>query len=113
MHPTNTHEPFSVEHCCPLNTRFNRALKSANLAQNNIGDAGAAALGEALKSNSTLESLELYTNKIGSAGAQSLAGMLQVNRALNSVDLRFNQIPDEGKQQLRDAVKGKNTTLQL
>ena len=36
-----------------------------------------------------------------------------INRALNSVDLRLNQIPDEGKQQLRDAVEGKNTTLQL
>ena len=47
------------------------------------------------------------------SGIQALAGALKVNRALNSVDLRYNWIPDEGKQQLRDAVKGKNTTLQL
>ena len=93
--------------------QFNRALMSVILDQNSIGDRGAAALSEALKSNSTLANLELRNNKIGSAGAQSLAEMLQVNRALNSVDLRFNQIPDEGKQQLRDAAKGKNTTLQL
>ena len=46
-------------------------------------------------------------------GAQAIAKMLVVNRSLNSVDLSYNQIPDEGKQQLRDAVKGKNTTLQL
>ena len=92
---------------------INRALKSANLGGNGIGDEGTAALSDALKTNSTLETLELWTNKIGAAGAQSLADMLQVNRALNSVDLRYNSIPDEGKQQLRDAVKGKNTTLQL
>ena len=47
------------------------------------------------------------------SGIQALAGALKVNRALNSVDLRGNEIPDAGKQQLRDAVKGKNITLEL
>ena len=92
---------------------INRALKSADFSANSIGDEGTAALSDALKANSTLETLELRSNEVGVAGAQSLAGMLQVNRALNSVDLRYNGIPDAGKQQLRDAVKGKNITLQL
>ena len=104
---------FSVEHFCPLNTRFNRALKSADFSANSIGDEGTAALSDALKTNSTLETLDLRSNEVGAAGAQSLAGMLQVNRALNSVDLRWNKIPDEGKQLLRDAVGGRNIALQL
>ena len=92
---------------------FNRALKSANLGRNSIGDEGTSALSGALKSNSTLEKLNLAGNEFGAAGAQSLADMLQFNRALNSVDLRLNEIPDEGKHQLRDTVKGKDITLQL
>ena len=52
-------------------------------------------------------------NISGVVAIEALAEALKFNRALNSVDLSFNQIPDEGKQQLRDAVKGKNTTLQL
>ena len=96
---------------------FNRALKSAKVADNDIGDEGAIAISAALETNSTLTSLNLkgrsYGTKITAKGAQAIAKMLEVNRALNSVDLRFNEIPDEGKQQLRDAVKGKNTTLQL
>ena len=92
---------------------FDKALTSENLSGNNIGDEGTAALSNALKSNSTLEELELSESKIGAAGAQSLGNMLQFNRALNSVDLRNNGIPDAGKQQLRDAVKGKSTTLRL
>ena len=104
---------FSVQHFCPLNIGFNRALKTANLGQNQIGAKGAAALSEALKSNNTLETLYLYTNGIGVAGAQSLANMLQVNRALKYVDLVCNKIPNEAKQQLRAAAAAKSITLKL
>ena len=97
--------------------KVNRALKSANLGMNNIGDEGAIAISAALESNNMLTETDLTARqgsvKIGPAGAQAIAKMLAVNRALNSVDLRFNQIPGEGKQQLRDAVKGKNTSLQM
>ena len=112
IRPTLTNA-FSVEHFCPLNTGFNRALNKLILDSNKIQDEGTAALSEALKSNNTLETLELHNNQIGVAGAQSLASMLQVNRALKSVDLRANRIPEEGKQQLRDAASGKGITLQL
>ena len=94
---------FSVEHFCPLNIGFNRALKTANLGSNDIGDEGTAALSEALKSNNTLETLVLYVNGIGVAGAQSLADMLQVNRALTTLDVRFNDLGD-GSAALAGAV---------
>ena len=71
---------------------FNRALISANLDYNNIGDEGTAALSHALKTNSTLEILELRSNGVGAAGAQSLANMLQFNGALKSLDLSSNKI---------------------
>ena len=64
---------------------FNRALKSANLSNNKIGDEGTAALSKALKTNSTLETLELRSkltslyldgNKIGAGGAKAIAAAL-------------------------------------
>ena len=100
-----------------MTIRVNRALKSANLADNDIGDDGAVAISAALENNTTLTDLNLQASyggvKITATGAQAIAKMLVVNRALTSVDLRYNDIPDANKQQLRDAVKGKNITLQL
>ena len=93
---------------------FMAVLTKLDLSSNStLGDEGAIALCEALKSNTTLETLDLVKNDIGVAGAQSLAGMLQVNRALKYVDSECNKIPDEAKQQLRAAVAGKSITLKL
>ena len=83
---------------------INRALKSANLSYNRIGDEGTAALSDALKTNSTLETLELQDNNIGAAGAQSLAGMLQVNRSLTSLNLALNQIGAGGAKAIADSL---------
>ena len=44
---------------------FSAVLNNLNLNGNNISDAGAAAIGEALKGNSVLNSLSLYSNDIG------------------------------------------------
>ena len=76
---------------------FNGSLKSAYLDRNGIGDEGAIAISEALKTNSTLTELGLgsyndWTNKIGPAGAQALADMLEVNRSLNSINLLNNNL---------------------
>ena len=96
---------------------FNRALKCANLAENEIGDEGAIAICAALESNTSLTRLDLRGRvsgtMIGTAGAQAIAKMLVVNRSLNSVDLTWNDIPDKGKQLLRGAVGDRNITLQL
>ena len=96
------HTHLSV--CSILFSFFNRSLKTANLARNQICDEGAVALSKALKSNNTLETLELYSNKIGIAGAQSLAGMLQVNRALTSLNLYGNEIGAGGAQAIAAAL---------
>ena len=89
---------FSVEHFCPLNIRFNRALKALDLDSNNLGNEGARVLCEALKHNTTLESLNVG-NRNGSSsgdtkdgGARYFADMLKVNRALTSLNLWNNQI---------------------
>ena len=96
---------------------FSRALKSANLDYNDIGDEGAVAISAALESNTTLEDLSLRADpdvtQITAVGAQAIAKMLVVNRALKSVDLRYNWIPDEGCRQLRAAAGNKSITLQL
>ena len=86
-----------------MTIRVNRALKSAGLGSNSIGDEGTAALSKALNSNSTLEELKLRSNKIGAAGAQSLADMLQFNRALNSLDLCNNNL-GEASETIAQAV---------
>ena len=104
----------------------NRALTSVNLLQNDIG-AGAAAIVAAAKKQGNIKTLcgikdgqtradfsECWkVKRLQAPDAALLSFDLEFNRALNSVDLRYNNIPDEGKQQLRDAVKGKNITLQL
>ena len=77
---------------------INRALKSANLGSNNIGDEGAIAISTALKNNNTLTEIDLNglhcAVTIGNAGAQAIAKMLAVNRALTSVNLLKNNLGD-------------------
>ena len=99
---------FSVEHFCPLTIRVNRALISANLDYNDIGDEGAIAISAALESNTTLEDLSLksYSSgaKITAVGAQAIAKMLVVNRALTSLDLRQNAIGVGGAEAIAAAL---------
>ncbi|KAJ3336471.1 hypothetical protein HDU93_002793, partial [Gonapodya sp. JEL0774] len=54
---------------------------------NSIGEAGATAFAEVLKTNSTLTSLNLYSNCIGEAGARALAEALKTNSSLMSLDV--------------------------
>jgi Ran GTPase-activating protein (RanGAP) involved in mRNA processing and transport len=50
-----------------------------DLSYNSIGDDGAKALAEALKTNSTLTTLDLQNNSIGPDGAKALAEALKTN----------------------------------
>ena len=124
MHPPAAHAQFelyfvwirailtkilSVEHFCPLDVFFNRALKSVDLSNNKIDTGGISALCEALKSNSTLESLVIQNRnhgatKIDAAGAQAIAEMLVVNRALNTLNLSWNSLGDEGARHIATAL---------
>ena len=106
-----------------MTIRVNRALNSINLLDNDLGEDGLAYIATAWEQSNTLRSIcgiaagattaNLSDQGLGKASARIIALELRFNRALNSVDLRNNRIPGAGKQQLRDAVKGKNITLQL
>ena len=73
-----------------------------------IGDAGARALSDALKTHNTLEELQLNNcyerGNIGLGGAESIASMLVVNRALTSLDLSGNEIGAGGAQAIAGAL---------
>ena len=90
---------------------MNTTLQTVTLESNNIGDAGATALAEALKVNTTLQTVNLQFNKIGDAGATALAEALKVNTALQTVNLEDNEIGDAGAVELAEALKV-NTTVQ-
>jgi len=58
-------------------------MATRSLCDNRIGDAGAEAIGEALKTNTTLWTLSLfYKNQIGQAGAEAIGAGLETNTRL-------------------------------
>ena len=84
----------------------NRALKSADLSDNNIGTDGIRALCDALKTNKSLDSLTIqnrWGTQIDAAGAQLIADMLVVNSSLNSLDLCNNDL-GEASETIAQAV---------
>ena len=60
------------------------------LSNNNISNAGAVALAQALHHNSTLERLNLSNTNISDAGAVALAQALHYNSTLKRLDLSKN-----------------------
>eukprot|EP00936_MAST-01D_sp_MAST-1D-sp1_P001921 g1921.t1 len=113
--------------------KFNRALTSINLLQNDLGD-GAAAVVAAAKQNSSiktlcginedetkisLDSFDFFTNALGgdvqtrlkAPGAVLLSFDFEINRTLVSATLGGNDIGDEGAAALSGALKN-NSTLQ-
>lgn len=56
-----------------------------------MGGAGAAALAEALKVNTTVHTLALSDNVVGAAGAAALAEALKVNSTLHTLDLKHGR----------------------
>ena len=55
------------------------------LGANNIEDAGAKGIGEAIKSSTTLSNLEINNGKIGVSGAVSIAEALKSNTKLTKL----------------------------
>ena len=78
------------------------------MTDNEIGDAAASALSDALKTNNTLEELLLNSyikrGNIGPEGAKGIASMLAVNRALTSLNLRHNEIGAGGAKAIADSL---------
>ena len=86
----------------------NSVTYELDLEANNIGAAGAEALGEMLKINVTLRLLDLRkNNEIGAAGALALAAGLLQNRGLRRLSLSRGSVGDEGRRALEDAEKTK------
>ena len=55
------------------------------MGDNKIGDAGAAAIANAIAVNASLKSLVLYNNNIGDAGAAAIANASAVNASLTKL----------------------------
>ena len=71
-------------------------LTELSLRFNELGDAGAGALGKALCSNGVLRSLNLGGNLIGPEGVVQLAEGLRHNASLACLNLRSNRAGDAG-----------------
>ena len=83
-----------------------RGLVSINLSHNNIGDNGAAALGEALASGAPrLRRLQLHENRIGDAGMAGLSIAMAPDGAsvLQQLRIEFNRVGDAGLRALAKA----------
>jgi hypothetical protein len=74
------------------------------LYKNQIGVAGAVALADALKTNTTVTYIDLDRNNIG-AGAVALADALKTNTTVTSIDLRNNGVSSDRKAILIDDAK--------
>merc|ERR1711935_323281 len=77
-------------------------VTSLSLRGNSIGDAGAAAIAEALKTNTAVTFLRLDYNSIGDAGAAAIAEALTTNTAVTSLNLNSNRIGDAGAVEIAD-----------
>ena len=75
--------------------RSNSVLARLNLQNHRIGNAGAAAIGQSLKSNCTLTHLCLRGNRIEGVGVATLGHAVQVNRGLVNLD---NSLIERGAQ---------------
>jgi Ran GTPase-activating protein (RanGAP) involved in mRNA processing and transport len=89
----------------------NIALVGLYLGDNQIGDTGAAALAEYMRDSTTLRVLDLGFNRFGDAGAAAFAEGLRGNTALKELKLHHTRIGDAGAWALVESVKG-NTALQ-
>ena len=90
-------------------------LNNLDLWCNEIGDAGATALGEALKVNAVLTDLNLHANDIGPTGATALADALKFNAVLNNLNIAGNDIGDAGEAALGERLgqRGAKNCLML
>ena len=66
---------------------------------NNIGDEGGKAIGEALKVNTSLTEINLDGNKIGDEGGKAIGEALKVNTSLTKIGLDGNKLVMKGQRQ--------------
>mmetsp|Transcript_44549 Transcript_44549/g.132993 ORF Transcript_44549/g.132993 Transcript_44549/m.132993 type:complete len:385 (-) Transcript_44549:95-1249(-) len=87
--------------------RSNPTIGELCLGNNGIGDTGALAIADVLRSGSMIRRLSLRDNKIGDAGAEAIAEALATNAALEELDIWGNALGDRGRRALLTAAKCK------
>ena len=88
------------------------SLSSFHLIVSDIGDAGATALAEVLRTSTTLKSMDLQKNPgIGNPSVMSLCEALKVNTTLSSLDLSGTGISDAGVLSLVEVLKTNTSSL--
>ena len=97
---------------------LNTALTTLRLYDNSIGDAGAAAIGKALASNSTLTTLYVCygartTCRVGDVGAAAFLEALPGHPTLTHLYLQSDKISNAMREKLKAAKSAKLTTLDL
>lgn len=89
-------------------------LQACNLADNEIGLAGARALAETLSNPCcVLETLVLDSNYLRDEGVFEIIKALRTNTSLKVLDLRYNYVTHRGLMALRDVLKFENKTIQF
>ena len=85
-----------------------------NISFNGFGNEGAAAIGDALRTNSTLTSLFMRSNHIHVAGTISLGRGLEPNDTLQHLDLGCNPFEAAGAMNIFSSLKrASNSALLL
>ena len=88
-------------------------IQTLELSRNNIGDVGAAALAQGLKSCINLQELRLVNNNIGDDGAATLAQGLKFCNSLQTLHLAINNIGVDGAIALAEGLKSFNNLHNL
>ena len=76
-----------------------------SLRGNDVGAAGAKALANALKLNSSLRRLNLQENSLGMDGAIFVASALSENHGLHHINLQGNPIGESAARMISEAIK--------
>ena len=101
--------------CALAQALKNKNVKTLNLSNNRISDAGAVCLAASLLNNKNT-SLSLTKNKIGAIGAEALVKAWSYHSNTSLIDLSDNNIGDVGAKRIALALKdhpGKVKTLWL
>lgn len=83
-------------------------LKKLNISNNNLGDLGVIALGDAMSSYRNIVHLDVSFNNISQSGAVSLMAALRGYKALRSLFLDNNLIGDRGAKALAQSLSSMN-----
>ena len=81
------------------------SLAELDLTDNNIGDAGAKAIADAIGASGSLAELFLGQNQIGDAGAKELARAISASGSLARLSLAGNNIGAAGVKAIAEAIR--------